>query len=861
MSEQSAQGPGGLGPGSFIAGYRLDEQIGRGGMAVVYRAWDSRLERRVALKILAPELARDDEFRQRFIRESRAAAAVDHHNIIPIYEAGEAAGVLFIAMRFVDGRDVQTIINQEGPLPPARVCDIVGQVAAALDAAHVHGLVHRDVKPANMLRDPSAGSDRTDHVYLSDFGLSKHSVSHSSPSLTSQGQFLGTLNYVAPEQIEGRPVDGRTDEYALACSTFEMLTGSPPFRREETLAIMYAQLSSQPPALTSSRPDLPAEVDQVMARALAKNQADRYPTCLDFAAALRHACGSGPGSTDPGMPSPGPGGTRAVRAGELAAAAGAVGAAAASGPPAAASGPAGAGAAPDAGAVPAPAAAGSTPAPTGPATAGTAGPATGDLGQAAGAGSPPTQAVPVQPAGGTKPGLTDPLGPGGRPLYRPEPGTGYPPGGQPPGAYPPGIYPPGTSQPPGDGRPGRRSRLPLALLAVVILAAGGVTAYLLVGRSPHHHGPSHGHTAAPATTAPPLALAACTTQTARTGGLTSVHTSLVTIGGHPFDTVAAPGGFAFVSLGGNGLAVMKTSGFTPTLVQTVPVNNGQGMALTHNHKYLLVTSATGLTVFRVSDLEHGATAPLGTLSSPGAQHPVEVAASPDGKFAFVSIQSSNQVAVFNLASALATGFSSSGLVGDISMNGKDPVGIAASPDGKYVYVASGLNNTASNSAGGTLTVLDMHQAETHPSSSVLKVVRAGCGPARVITSPDGSDVWVTAGGGNALEGFSAAKLISDPAHALIASVAVGQIPLGLVMVNNGSRIVVANSDRDKLGGSLPSLAVIDVNKALARKPALLGLITAGATPRQFSLEPNGTTLLVTNTGSGQVEAVNVGQLP
>jgi len=388
-----------------------------------------------------------------------------------------------------------------------------------------------------------------------------------------------------------------------------------------------------------------------------------------------------------------------------------------------------------------------------------------------------------------------------------------------------------------------------------------VTAYLLVGRSPHHHGPSHGHTAAPATTAPPLALAACTTQTARTGGLTSVHTSLVTIGGHPFDTVAAPGGFAFVSLGGNGLAVMKTSGFTPTLVQTVPVNNGQGMALTHNHKYLLVTSATGLTVFRVSDLEHGATAPLGTLSSPGAQHPVEVAASPDGKFAFVSIQSSNQVAVFNLASALATGFSSSGLVGDISMNGKDPVGIAASPDGKYVYVASGLNNTASNSAGGTLTVLDMHQAETHPSSSVLKVVRAGCGPARVITSPDGSDVWVTAGGGNALEGFSAAKLISDPAHALIASVAVGQIPLGLVMVNNGSRIVVANSDRDKLGGSLPSLAVIDVNKALARKPALLGLITAGATPRQFSLEPNGTTLLVTNTGSGQVEAVNVGQLP
>jgi DNA-binding beta-propeller fold protein YncE/tRNA A-37 threonylcarbamoyl transferase component Bud32 len=863
VSEQSAAGPGGLGPGSFIAGYRLDEQIGRGGMAVVYRAWDSRLERRVALKILAPELARDDEFRQRFIRESRAAAAVDHHNIIPIYEAGEAAGVLFIAMRFVDGRDVQTIINQEGPLPPARVCDIVGQVAAALDAAHAHSLVHRDVKPANMLRDPSVGSDRTDHVYLSDFGLSKHSVSQSGPSLTSRGQFLGTLNYVAPEQIEGRPVDGRTDEYALACSTFEMLTGSPPFRREETLAIMYAQLSSQPPAVTSSRPDLPAEVDQVMARALAKAPADRFPTCLEFAAALRRACGPGPGGTDPGMPVPGPGGTRAVRAGELApaagaAAAGAAAAGAASGPEATGPVPAGtaaAGGPAGAGPVPAGAAAASSGPPTSSGPASPPAPAADASLPAPAAASPPTEAVPIQPGGGTRAGLTDPLGPGGRPLYRPGPGTGSP-----PGTYPPGSYPPGTGYPPDGERPGRRSRLPLvALLAVVILIAGGVTAYLLVSRPTTSTPHGHGHT--PATTAPPLALPPCTTQTARTGGLASVRTGLVTVGGHPFDAVAAPGGFAFVSLGGNGLAVMKTAGFTPTLLQTVPVNNGQGMALTHNHKYLLVTSATGLTVFRVSDLEQGLTSPLGTLSSPGAQHPVEVAVSPDDKFAFVSIQSSNQVAVFNLASALATGFSSSGLVGDISMNGKDPVGIAASPDGKYVYVATGLNTPASNSAGGTLTVLDMQKAETHPSSSVLKVVQAGCGPARVITSADGSDVWVTAGGANALEGFSAAKLISDPAHALVASVAVGQTPLGLVMVNNGSRIVVANSNRDELGGSLPSLAVIDVSKALARKPALLGLITAGQTPRQFTLEPNGKTLLVTNTGSGQVEAVNVRHLP
>jgi serine/threonine protein kinase len=181
VSDQTPPAPGDFGVGSRVAGYRLDEQIGQGGMAVVYRAHDPRLERRVALKILAPELARDEEFRQRFIRESRAAAAVDHPNIIPIYEAGEADGILFIAMRFVDGRDVQRLISDLHPLPVARVCDIVTQVAAALDAAHAHGLVHRDVKPGNMLRDATSGRAQPDHVYLSDFGLSKHALGTPAP--------------------------------------------------------------------------------------------------------------------------------------------------------------------------------------------------------------------------------------------------------------------------------------------------------------------------------------------------------------------------------------------------------------------------------------------------------------------------------------------------------------------------------------------------------------------------------------------------------------------------------------------------------------------------------------------------------
>ena len=286
---------GGFGVGSRLAGYRLDEQIGRGGMAVVYRAYDIRLERPVAIKVLSPELARDEAFRQRFIRESRTAAAVDHPNIIPIFEAGEANGVLFIAMRFVHGPNVQELVDTEGALPAARACHIITQVAAGLEAAHSHGLVHRDVKPGNMLLDMAGGGDYPGHTYLSDFGLSKRALSVS--ALTSTGQFLGTLDYVAPEQIEARAVNGRADEYALACSAFTMLTGHPPFVRDESVAVMWAQISAPPPALTSRRPDLPAAVDEVMAKALAKVPAERYGTCPEFAAALRRACGleSGPG--------------------------------------------------------------------------------------------------------------------------------------------------------------------------------------------------------------------------------------------------------------------------------------------------------------------------------------------------------------------------------------------------------------------------------------------------------------------------------------------------------------------------------------------------------------------------------------
>ena len=287
--------------GARVAGYRIDGQIGRGGMAVVYRARDLRLDRQVALKILDPVLAGNEQFQQRFIRESRAAAAVDHPNIIPVFAAGEADGVLFIAMRYVSGPDVRRLLDSGGPLAVRRAVDIVFQVAAALDTAHQRGLVHRDVKPANMLLDPAPGGGRSEHVYLSDFGLSKQAVA--GLGLTATGQLVGTLDYVAPEQIENRPVDGRGDLYSLACTAFEMLSGAPPFRRDQHLALLWAQLSEPPPRLTRRRPGLPPAVDQVMRKAMAKSPADRYPRCLDFAEALRAACLPGSARPGPGTPS------------------------------------------------------------------------------------------------------------------------------------------------------------------------------------------------------------------------------------------------------------------------------------------------------------------------------------------------------------------------------------------------------------------------------------------------------------------------------------------------------------------------------------------------------------------------------
>jgi ABC-type branched-subunit amino acid transport system substrate-binding protein/DNA-binding beta-propeller fold protein YncE len=272
-------------PGTTFAGYRVESLVGRGGMGVVYRATDLSLERPVALKLIAPELAEDERFRGRFLREPRLAASLDHPNVIPIYEAGEHDGQLYLAMRLVEGSDLKSVLEREHKLAPERALAILSQVAGALDAAHRRALVHRDVKPANVLLDESG------HAYLTDFGITKQLGGAS----TDTGRVVGTLDYLAPEQIRGDPVDGRTDGYALGCVLYECLAGEPPFRRETEPETMWAHMQDEPPALRGH-----AALDPVLRKALAKDREDRYGTCSELIEAAADALGlSAPRSARP----------------------------------------------------------------------------------------------------------------------------------------------------------------------------------------------------------------------------------------------------------------------------------------------------------------------------------------------------------------------------------------------------------------------------------------------------------------------------------------------------------------------------------------------------------------------------------
>src|SRR4051812_15676176 len=278
--------------GASVAGYRVESVAGRGGMGVVYLARQVALDRPVALKLIAPDLARDEAFRARFARESRIAASLDHPNVIPVYEAGEDGERLFIAMRFVEGTDLAKMLAAEGALEPGLAAELVAQAASALDAAHARGLVHRDVKPANLLVT-GAGSARP-HVYLTDFGLARRDGS--STALTTTGEWMGTPDYAAPEQIDGYDVSAATDVYALGCVMFAALAGTPPFGDRPRMAKAAAHLHESPPTLRSISASVPLAFEPVVARALAKEPSDRYASAGELGAAALDAA-STPGAS------------------------------------------------------------------------------------------------------------------------------------------------------------------------------------------------------------------------------------------------------------------------------------------------------------------------------------------------------------------------------------------------------------------------------------------------------------------------------------------------------------------------------------------------------------------------------------
>ena len=294
-----------LAVGSMLAGYRIEAVVGRGGMGVVYRATQLRLRRAVALKVIATPFAQDEDFRLRFERESLLAAAIEHPNVVPIYEADEAEGRLFIAMRWVEGSDLGLTLARCGSLAPARVGRIARQVGSALDAAHRAGLVHRDVKPANILL-AGDGEDGHEHVFLTDFGVSKQLDSET--HLTRAGAFVGTVDYVAPEQVQKVALDGRADTYAMACVLFHALTGDVPFRSDNQMTTLFAHCYSPSPGLRGRDPSLPAAAEAVVRRGMAKAPKDRQASAGELgraiASALEHT-GRGTGArTLPSAPPP-----------------------------------------------------------------------------------------------------------------------------------------------------------------------------------------------------------------------------------------------------------------------------------------------------------------------------------------------------------------------------------------------------------------------------------------------------------------------------------------------------------------------------------------------------------------------------
>jgi 6-phosphogluconolactonase (cycloisomerase 2 family) len=394
-----------------------------------------------------------------------------------------------------------------------------------------------------------------------------------------------------------------------------------------------------------------------------------------------------------------------------------------------------------------------------------------------------------------------------------------------------------------------------AAVLVVGVVAAAFTALHHGGTTGSSGGTGGGKTVSGLT--PAVKVPGCTTATATAAPLTRVSSQTVSLAGGPFGVAVTPDGkYSFVPTGNDVAVLNNDSGSSaPTPVVTIPASGAKkDDAITSNGKYVLAAANSGAYVISAATAEDGdASAVLGTLTSPDGNGAVGVSLSPDNRFAFITLQNSAELAVFNLKKSIADGFGQSGFVGMVPL-GQAPIGMAQSPNRRWLYVTT--ENTA-----GKLYVLSMSRAETDPKDAVVQTAAAGCSPARVIVAADGSDVWVTDRDSNALVAFSAAKLLTKPSESLIARVNVGQAPIGLTFIKGGSEIMVADSNLKNVTGA-NTLALISIQRALAgQRGALLGLVPTGHVPREVVLEPGGKTLLVTENGPGQLQAIDVGSLP
>jgi serine/threonine-protein kinase len=818
--------------GEEFAGYRLVSVLGKGGMSIVFRAENPRLGNVIALKVLDPSLATDDVFRTRFLEESRIAASMNHPNVIPIHDMGSSGGLLYIAMRCVTGTDLRQMLKKRGRLPPETAVFLLSQAARALDAAHRRGLVHRDVKPGNLLVERGNDGADPDHVYLADFGITKH-VGGGRTGLTSRGEFLGTIDYVAPEQIRGISVLGLADQYALGCVLYECLTGRVPFEKDLDAAIIWAHVEESPTQPTRLRPELPPAIDAVFARALAKNPGDRYETCRDFVVAAREALGpmaepmtasdtlqgvlpgtgtgtafGRPGGGVPGSGVPGTGAAFGGPGGGMPGSGGAPGLAGSG----AAAGLGWSAAAPYQGGPPAP---GPDGYPGYPGYPGEVAHESGDAYRS----EAPTASWPVS-----------------SPVPQVQPGpTAWSSGAG--GANGPGSAGTGGSGGSGNGGsrgPGRRAARRrdrkagwlIAALALVLVAgaSAGVTLALTGGKGTPQGDGTQSLAAGTSTNSASTSISAAPAGGTGPGVAVPTVAGKVAVGQNPSYIQVAPNGkFAYVANPGAGsVTVLNTATDRVSGTITIPEGPPQFVSFSPDSRtaYISVYNTRG-SVHLIAFVDTAAGSVTSTVQvnnfTPGPS-----TSSPDGRFLYVpnhntAMSGANE----NVVDVIDT--STRQLVDGIAVPA-NPHWVAFDKNGRFY---------TSDHMSAKVTVVNAS------TKAIVAEIEVGETPHSEAMSPDGSRLAVTSFDGN--EVF----LIDTATDKMVATIPVGRNPLDIAYSPDGRELFTSNNEDN-------TVTVIDT-----ADNRVIGTVPTGKNPTSIAVLPNGRQAYVTDDGDGTIEILNI----